>query len=279
VEGEEGVIWMAMMPLRSGRRLARRAIRRFGYDIIPARGRWPSDFSADEIALCHQVAADTMISPEGVVTLAAAVRHIVSRGMTGAIVECGVWRGGSMCAVARTLLSLGRTDVDLYLFDTFEGMPPPTDRDVHRTGESAQSLLDQETDPNGSVLWARAGLDHVRAVLGSTGYPADRTHLIKGMVEDTIPGSAPAEIALLQLDTDWYESTKHELQHLYPRLAPGGILIIDDYWCWRGAGEATDEYFRENSPAPFLMRVDDSGRRMAVKDAGTIHPGGSGQSG
>jgi len=267
---------MAATPLNSSRRLVRRVLRSLGYDIIPTGGRWPSDFSADEIALCQQVAAHTMTSPEAIVTLAAGVQHVISRGLTGAIVECGVWRGGSMCAVAQTLLSLGRTDVDLYLFDTFEGMPAPTDRDVRRTGESAQSLLEQEADNGMSLLRARAGIDYVRDVLHSTGYPAERTHLIKGMVEDTIPGSAPGEIALLRLDTDWYESTKHELQHLYPRLALGGVLIIDDYGWWRGAGEATDEFFSEYSPAPFLMRVDDSGRRMAVKDADAIRPAPAG---
>lgn len=259
---------MTTTPLHSGRRLVRRALNRLGYDIIRTGGRWPSDFSANEIALCQQVAADTMTSPEAIVALAAGVRHVVRRGITGAIVECGVWRGGSMCAVARTLLGLGRADIDLYLFDTFDGMPPPTDRDVRRTGEPAQSLLEQEPDPDGSLLWARAGIGYVRDALHATGYPEDRTHLIKGMVEDTIPESAPDQIALVRLDTDWYESTKHELQHLYPRLAPSGVLIIDDYGWWRGAGEATDEYFRQNPPAPFLMRMDDSGGRMAVKDAG-----------
>jgi hypothetical protein len=87
--------------------------------------------------------------------------------------------------------------------------------------------------------------------MSSIHYPASRIHFVKGKVEETIPDRAPEGIALLKLDTDWYESTKHELSHLYPRLTVGGVLIIDDYSWWRGAGEATDEYFREHGPAPF----------------------------
>jgi hypothetical protein len=84
------------------------------------------------------------------------------------------------------------------------------------------------------------------------------------MVETSLPDSAPSEIALLRLDTDWYESTKHELIHLYPRLLPGGILIIDDYGHWQGARKAVDEYFQTLRPVPFLSRIDYTGR-IAVK--------------
>jgi hypothetical protein len=100
----------------------------------------------------------------------------------------------------------------------------------------------------------------------STGYPADRLHLVQGKVEDTLPGAAPARIALLRLDTDWYESTRHELVHLYPRLVPNGVLIIDDYGDWVGAKEAVDEYFAAQPFQPFLSRMDHTGR-LAIKPA------------
>ena len=170
-----------------------------------------------------------------------------------------------MLAVARTLLDLGKNDVDLYLFDTFEGMPEPTEKDVLRSGESAAELLAREPMEGESTLFARASLNRVEAAMRSVPYPTSRTHSIKGKVEETIPDHAPNEIALLRLDTDWYASTKHELTHLYPRLSRGGVLIVDDYGWWRGAGEATDEYFREHRPAPFLVRIDGEGRRVAVK--------------
>jgi O-methyltransferase len=94
----------------------------------------------------------------------------------------------------------------------------------------------------------------------STGYPAERVHLVEGRVEDTLPAAAPEEIALLRLDTDWYESTKHELVHLYPRLSPGGVLILDDYGHYEGARRAVDEYFESAGGRPLLTRVDYTGR-------------------
>ena len=98
--------------------------------------------------------------------------------------------------------------------------------------------------------------------MASTGYPLDRITLCKGMVEDTLPSQAPNEISILRLDTDWYDSTKHELEVLYPRLSPGGVLIIDDYGYWAGARKAVDEYF---SLKPImLMRLDNTGR-IAIK--------------
>jgi O-methyltransferase len=236
-----------------------------GYEITRIRSPWPSDFQQPEIDLYREVAPYTMTSPSSVYVLAQAVRHVVVNEMPGAIVECGVWKGGSMMAVARTLLGLGRTTKDLYLFDTFDGMTEPTDKDVHRTGHTAKIMLSREPEKEGSTLWARAPLDQVRTAMGLIGYPESKVHFVEGKVEDTIPNRAPDKISLLRLDTDWYESTKHELVHLYPRLIPGGILILDDYGCWRGARRATDEYFQENGPSPLLLRVDDGGQRVAVK--------------
>jgi hypothetical protein len=247
------------------KRSARRLLRRLGYEVVPLRATWPGDFGPEDIALCSEVQPFTMTSPEAIVTLAAAVRHINGHEIPGAYVECGVWKGGSMMTVARTLLSLNRTDSQLYLFDTFEGMTNPTHHDVSRSGRSAQSLLDEDQGGDDSLLRARASLQSVKAAMGSVGYPEKNLHYIAGRVEDTVPDAAPDQIALLRLDTDWYESTRHELEHLYPRLQSGGILIIDDYGWWGGARKATDEYFDAHGTVPFLVRVDDSGRRMAIK--------------
>lgn len=249
-------------------RTARRLLRRLGYDLVPAGTPWPGDFSAEEIALCEEVRPYTMTSPEAIVTLAAAVRHLSRFEIPGAFVECGVWKGGSMMAIARTLLSLGRTDAQLYLFDTFEGMTPPTADDVSRAGRSAQALLDEEKDRDNSWLWARAPLEAVQVAMDSVGYPEQNIRYVQGPVEHTLPDAAPERIALLRLDTDWYESTRHELEHLYPRLETGGVLVIDDYGWWGGARKATDEYFLSRADAPFLSRVDDSGRRMGIKLTG-----------
>jgi hypothetical protein len=97
-----------------------------------------------------------------------------------------------------------------------------------------------------------------------TGYPPEKVHFVKGMVEDTIPEQSPDGIALLRLDTDWYQSTKLELLHLYPRLANQGVLIIDDYGHWQGARRAVDEFISELRDPILLHRIDYTGR-IAIK--------------
>jgi hypothetical protein len=200
-------------------------------------------------------------------SLIQAVRYIDRYRIPGAIVECGVWRGGSMHAVAHTLLRRGVTDRDLYLFDTFTGMTAPTERDVRiHQGKHADELLGGKGP--GPMAWARPGrfvatLDDVKEGFAALDYPVDRVHFVPGRVEDTVPLQAPDDIAILRLDTDWYESTKHELTHLYKRLAPGGVLIIDDYGTWQGSKEATDEFLDETGEPLLLTRV--ARARIAVK--------------
>jgi hypothetical protein len=174
-----------------------------------------------------------------------------------------------MQAVVLTLQRLGVDDRDLYLFDTFEGMTEPTEADTSAYDEPAIDTW-REAAARGEVAWAGYfdagvfGLDQVRALMASTGYPLDRVHFVVGPVEETLPAAAPEEIALLRLDTDWYESTRHELRHLYPRLVPGGVLIIDDYGHWDGARRAVEEHFREEAAPILLSRIDYTGR-MGVK--------------
>jgi len=201
--------------------------------------------------------AATKTSAERLYALYKAVEYIVRNDIPGDFVECGVWRGGSVMMMALTLRKFGGLGRRLYCFDTFEGMSQPGPRDVrHNTGELAADILQDRSH----VFWAVATLDVVRENLAKTGYPAELVTYCKGKVEDTLPGAAPGRIALLRLDTDWYESTKHELVHLYPRLAVGGVLIIDDYGFWRGARQATDEYFRDIPSAMLLNRTDATGR-------------------
>jgi hypothetical protein len=192
------------------------------------------------------------------------VRYVEKAAIPGAFVECGVWRGGSMMAVAKILLALGRTDRDLYLYDTFEGMTVPDDRDVSIVGQTASALSRQHEMSETDLFWCYAPLEAVKLSLLSTGYPASRIHFIKGPVEETVPAHAPEQIALLRLDTDWYQSTQHELVHLFPRLQRSGVLIIDDYGHWQGARKAVDEYFADNKISILLARIDYTGR-MAVK--------------
>jgi hypothetical protein len=220
--------------------------------------------------IIERVKPFTMTSCERIASLVDAVRHVSQNGITGAIVECGVWRGGSMMAAALALLEAGEAR-DLYLFDTYAGMTEPTERDFDHRGDMAEAIYKDmlEGDESG---WCRAGLEDVTANLKSTGYPPQKCHFIKGDVLETVPVAAPAEIAILRLDTDWYESTRHEMAHLFPRLQPGGILIVDDYGHWNGCRQAVDEYFGETRP--FMFSIDYCGRAMVKQpEAGQVSRG------
>jgi hypothetical protein len=245
------------------KQIARGAVRALGLDLVryspgPA---WPSDAEAGERAILERIAGLTMTSAARQLTLMRVTRHLVRRGVAGAFVECGVWRGGCMMAMALELMAQGAATRRLYGFDTFDGMTAPMPVDRRPDGRSAQALL--AADPSRrSEVWAVAGLEDVRRNLATTGYPQLLLHLVPGSVETTLPRAAPAEpIALLRLDTDWYASTRHELEHLYPLLASGGALIIDDYGDWEGARQAVDEYFAAlPGPPVFLNRIDETGR-------------------
>jgi hypothetical protein len=248
---------------RLNRRLERSVARLEG-KLAPAgkRTALPADFDDEAKEIIRTVRPYTMTGAEKLFALITAVRHIVDTGLEGDFVECGVWRGGSMHAVARTLLAQGEKDRDLYLFDTFAGMTEPTERDVSvGRGKSAAELL--EASSKEGDVWAIASLEDVKEGLRTLDYPQERFHLVEGPVEDTIPDRAPERIALLRLDTDWYESTRHELEHLYDRLVPGGVLIIDDYGSWRGSKEATDEFIAALDRKPLMLRAARS--RIGVK--------------
>jgi O-methyltransferase len=221
---------------------------------------FPVDFEESDICIIKSVLPYTMTSPERIFSLIKAVQYIVTNKIPGDIVECGVWKGGSMMAVAMTLVALNDVEKELYLFDTFEGMTEPTETDISYKNDSAFELLRKGKKNEKNFVWAYSPIENVRKNLLSTGYHHNKIHFIKGKVEETVPEKAPAEISLLRLDTDWYESTRHELIHLYPRLNPGGLIIIDDYGHWRGAKKATDEYMRDNNIKLFLCRIDYTGR-------------------
>ena len=230
-----------------------------GYQVI----RSNTGYTPQELAVMEKVKGFTSSSPERMTGLLNAIKYLVINKIEGDIVECGVWRGGSMMAAAYALQELGDTSRHIHLFDTYEGMTPPTEKDVTFTGEKADDILKHTPKREGpGNTWCVASIEDVRQNMFSTGYPQDRIHFIKGRVEDTIPASAPANIALLRLDTDWYESTAHELTHLYPRLTPQGVLILDDYGHWQGARRAVDEYFAAQKFYPLLNRLDYTGRLM-----------------
>lgn len=251
------------------KRLIKGALGRFGLELTSAAGRAQAalaDMSEADRGIALRVEPFTMTSLERRASLVNAIDHVVRHRVPGAIVECGVWRGGSMMAAALALMARGDTSRELWLYDTFSGMSEPTAADASHRGESAAAQLARTR--RGEGVWCEAGLDDVRANLLSTGYPAERIRFVEGKVEDTIPAQLPAgPVALLRLDTDWYESTRHELAHLYPRLSRHGVLLIDDYGHWQGAKKAVDEFFAGRAEPAFLHRVDYTARLLVKHEA------------
>lgn len=194
-----------------------------------------------------------------------AVKYIVQNNIAGDFAECGVWRGGSMMLIAHALQHFGDTSRQLYLYDTYAGMTEPDDVDVDYDGNAMKPIWSYAIQ-QGAKMAPGGSVEQVKANLGLTGYPEAQMHFIAGDVLQTIPAQVPSRIALLRLDTDWYKSTLHELQHLYDLIVPHGVLIIDDYgWC-RGARKATDEFFRDRPFKPMMHRVD-QGPRVMIKPA------------
>lgn len=261
----------APTPARAGaRRIVTRPLRRvlghFGYDVVrsgPTAAPLPPDCDEFTAAVVERVRPYTLTSVERIMALVEAVRYVVRADVPGALVECGVWRGGSMMTIALTLVDLGATDRDLHLFDTFTHMPDPGVEDVDISGVRAVDIIDEA---RASEVFRHLPMHAVEELLRETGYPAGRLHFVPGLIEDTIPGAAPEVIALCRLDTDWYESTAHELEHLWPRIAPRGVLIIDDYGQFLGARKATDEYLAANDERTLLHRIDYTGR-LVLKPA------------
>ena len=230
--------------------------------------KFPVDYDKKSGEIIDLVRPFTMCCNDGLYTAIQAVKYVIEHKIVGDIVECGVWRGGCSMAMAQMLIELNSNDRQLWMFDTYEGMTAPTSEDVDKYGESASRRLDAEKKPNaehseGLNVWCYASMNDVRNNMSLINYPIKNIRLIKGDVLETLCKEIPDKIAILRLDTDWYESTKAELEILYPRLVKGGILIIDDYADWQGAKKAVDEYFFNLDSKPFLTRVD--GSRVAVK--------------
>ncbi|MDP4511938.1 TylF/MycF/NovP-related O-methyltransferase [Nonomuraea turcica] len=241
---------------------ANKVLQRFTGYSINLTPEFPPDYDQRTKEIIRTVRPYTMTCHARIATLVEATQYIQHHKIIGDIVECGVWRGGSMQAVALTLDSMNAADQrHLWLFDTFEGMPPPQDVDVAvQDGRSASEYRKQYGES-----WCAASLSDVKERFKDLSIPDSHIHYIQGRVEESIPVHSPEAIALLRLDTDWYESTLHELEHLYPKLTPGGVLILDDYGCWKGARQAVDEYFAKKGNRVFLARCDPTGARVVIK--------------
>ena len=223
---------------------------------------YPIDINNNFIEEYKMIEAYTATSIERVYALKSAITYIIKNKIKGDFVECGVWKGGSCMLMAKTLVNEGEKERKIWMYDTFDGMTEPTDDDCEiETNISGSDLL-KNTPKNTDKfnMWAYAPLEMVKKNMKKTMFPEERIHFIEGKVENTLSKAKPQNIALLRLDTDWYESTKCELEQLYPLLSIGGVLIVDDYGHFSGAKKAVDEYFSNTNVKPLMNRIDYSGR-------------------
>jgi hypothetical protein len=222
---------------------------------------FPTELSADDRSIIDHVrqAGLSMVSRERLFTTAMACHHVCSRGILGAFVEVGVWRGGNSIVAADVFRRRAATR-EVWLYDTYAGMTQPSGDDVDFAGRRAKDEFERQQREQHNE-WCFASIEDVRGNFGRLGLLSEAVRFVKGDVLQTLhqEEQLPSAISVLRLDTDWYESTRHELEVLYPRLSPGGVLILDDYGHWGGARKAVDEYFSVH-PRPFLQYTDYSGR-------------------
>ncbi len=227
-----------------------KGLSQLGYKIERLDSTFKNNFLFKQIL--SKVKNYTMTNSKRIFYLHHSINYIVKNRIKGDIVECGVWKGGSVMTIAYSLLKKKNKSKNIYLFDTFTGMSTPTKKDYLYLNKkkTAKQLL-----KNDEYLKCIANIAEVKKNVFSTNYPKKKFKFIVGDVLNTLKKNIPNKISLLRLDTDWYESTKIELNLLYPKLSKGGILIIDDYNTWNGCKKAVDEYFK-NKKNIFFLSID-----------------------
>ena len=184
----------------------------------------------------------TKTNAKRLLALSNIVEDVLKNKIDGDFVETGVWAGGSCMMMAYTLLD-NNIIKPIWMYDTFTGMSKPTDFDKKAKEENKAIEKWEENQKEDYNEWCYSSLDDVKTNMKKTKSPNEYIQYVKGKVEDTLPKTKPKKIAILRLDTDFYESTLASLQHLYPLLEEGGYLLIDDFGCWEGCKKAVKEYF------------------------------------
>jgi O-methyltransferase len=207
----------------------------------------------------------TMTSIPRLVATLKSCRYVVENNIPGDFVECGVWRGGNGILAKRLFEQLDSNRI-VWMYDTFEGMTTPTEYDVAAGTKVHAGQQFEANQGDAHNDWCYASLEDVKNNCLKSNLKLDELKFVKGDVSETLSKkeNLPSEISILRLDTDWYESTKSELEVLYPMLSVGGVLLIDDYGHWEGARKAVDEYFSAADYKPLFSVTDYTGR-SAIK--------------
>lgn len=227
---------------------------------------FPIELSSSELDCYNYVRNNnlSMVNPQNLFSTLLSCRHVHLNSIPGDFVECGVWKGGNSILAKNYFQTYGESR-NVWLYDTFTGMTKPTDVDISSIGEDANSIysLYEKFDSNG---WCHSPLTEVQNNFTAYNLSNSNVKFIVGDILQTtkINQNLPESISILRLDTDWYESTKCELEIFYPKLSIGGILIIDDYGHWSGAKKAVDEYFLKHK-IPLALHYIDSSARIYFK--------------
>ena len=183
------------------------------------------------------------------------IKELDEQNIQGDIVECGVWKGGQIIV---SWLANTNTNRNFWLYDTFGGMTQPTDADykINKDGTIGYAK-DSPKAKWGTAQWCRAEIEEVEQNLYKFSMPPAKINFIKGDVCRTLNDTTniPNKIAFLRLDTDWYESTLKELQVLWPRVVPGGYMVLDDYHSWQGSKQAFHEVL---GPSVYISIIDET---------------------
>jgi hypothetical protein len=181
-----------------------------------------------------------------------------------------VYTGKHPIIACNTILKNKLDIIDIYMFDTYEGLTKPGVYDYTTKNSTLpkmyclnneEVIATWEATKVSSVThdWCYCSLEDVKKNVYETNYPKNKLHFIKGDVLKTLleEKNIPDKISVLRLDTDWYESSKFELEKLYDKVEEGGIIILDDYFHWDGQRRATDEFFQERNIKKEITKIDE----------------------
>jgi O-methyltransferase len=192
----------------------------------------------------------TMCSPTHLDNTQFCIEDCLERGVPGDLIECGVWRGGMSIFMRGVLAAHGVTDRKVWVADSFQGLPTPPANSVDEVMYNFPQVVDVER--------FRVDLTKVKGNFARYGLLDEQVNFLPGWFNETLPTAPIEQLAVLRLDGDYYTSTWETLESLYPKLSPGGYVIIDDWGLGDlcGEQEAVLDYRREHRITDEILPVD-----------------------
>jgi O-methyltransferase len=237
-------------PGRAVRAFIQKGILTFAKEIgIEILRRGPADETAREQGKDWPFVGLTMVGFKRLDNIEECVRRVAETKIPGDFVECGVWKGGSAIFMKAVADRLGLVDRNVWLADSFEGMPKPIMAEDLTSPDYDLSATDQ----------LRSSPEQVLKSFQHLGLYDERVRILKGWFKDTLPFAPIEQIAILRLDGDLYESTRDALQSLYHKVSPGGFVIVDDYSSWAPCQKAVDEFRKGRNIESPIKRIDWTG--------------------